>query len=241
MNTEKDRTMTDTTNINSAKYNTIMGDRHLDGPLDLLPEKINKFQAKKKSGLQKTTALAIAITITFIGGLYLDASSFNSHPVIAFIIALLNSMLTIMLITVIFMLSIIIFDHYRSRIIYRDVLEHIDELINFFKKYHLLYRREYHCDQPHDHEKEGCKQYQITCGFFLKNPQSDKEGKDEEFIKLGSGRARVVAVKQAKETLDTWCREEGIKDLDPTDFEDFVLRKLREQAANQKNIQVLAD
>ena len=84
-------------------------------------------------------------------------------------------------------------------------------------------------------------QYQITCGFFLKNPQSDKEGKDEEFIKLGSGYARVVAVKQAKETLDTWCREEGVKDLDPTIFEDFVLRKLRERAQKQKNIQVLAD
>ena len=233
--------MTDTTNINSAKYNTIMGDCHLDGPLDLLPEKINKFQAKKKSGLQQTAALAIGIIITFIGGLYLDASSFNSHPVIAFIIVLFNSMLTIMLITVLFMLSIIVLDHYRSRIIYRDVLEHIDELINFFKKYHLLYRREYHCDQQHDHEKEGCLQYQITCGFFLKNPQSDKEGKDEEFIKLGSGRARVVAVKQAKETLDTWCREEGIKDFDPTDFEEFVLRKLHEREQNQKKIQVLAD
>ena len=30
--------MTDTTNINSVKYNTIMGDRHLDGPLDLVFE-----------------------------------------------------------------------------------------------------------------------------------------------------------------------------------------------------------
>ena len=50
--------MTDTTNINSAKYNTIMGDRHLDGPLDLLPKKINKFQAKKKSGLQKNNSIS---------------------------------------------------------------------------------------------------------------------------------------------------------------------------------------
>ena len=233
--------MTDTTNLNSAKYNTIMGDRHLDGPLNLLPEKIIKLQVEKKLDLQRTMVLAIGIMITFIGGLYLGISDFNLHPVISFMIALFNSAILIVLLTSLFLLSNILLDYYRSRIIYRDVLMHLDDLISFFKKYHLLYRREYHCDQQHDHEKEGCLQYQITCGFFLKNQQSDKEGKDDEFIKLGSGRARVVAVKQAKETLDTWCREEGIKDLDPTIFEDFVLRKLRERAQKQKNIQVLAD
>ena len=233
--------MTDTTNINSTIYNIIMGDRYLDGPLNLLPGKIIKLQAKKKTGLLQTIALAIGIIIIFFGGLYLDARVFNSNRVVSIIMKLFNSATLIILMTVLFILFNIILDYYRSRIVYRDVLEHIDELINFFKKYHLLYRREYHCDQQHDHEKAGCLHYQITCGFFLKNPQSDKEGKDEEFIKLGSGRARVVAVKQAKETLDTWCREEGIKDFDPTDFEEFVLRKLHEREQNQKKIQVLAD
>ncbi len=57
--------MTDTTNINSTIYNIIMGDRYLDGPLNLLPGKIIKLQKKKKTGLLQTTALAIGIIIIF--------------------------------------------------------------------------------------------------------------------------------------------------------------------------------
>jgi len=42
-----------------------MGDRYLDGPLNLLPGKIIKLQAKKKTGLLQTTTLAIGIIIIF--------------------------------------------------------------------------------------------------------------------------------------------------------------------------------
>lgn len=52
--------MTDTTNINSTIYNIIMGDRYLDGPLNLLPGKIIKLQK-----MLQTTALAIGIIIIF--------------------------------------------------------------------------------------------------------------------------------------------------------------------------------
>jgi hypothetical protein len=124
--------MTDTTNINSTIYNIIMGDRYLDGPLNLLPGKIIKLQAKKKTGLLQTTTLAIGIIIIFFGGLYLDARVFNSNRVVSFIMILFNSATLIILMAVLFILFNIILDFYRSRIVYRDVLEHIDELINIF-------------------------------------------------------------------------------------------------------------
>ena len=133
--------MTDATKISSTIYNIIMGDRYLDGPLNLLPGKIIKLQTKKKTGLLQTIALAIGIIIIFFGGLYLDARVFNSNRVVSIIMKLFNSATLIILMTVLFILFNIILDYYRSRIVYRDVLEHIDELINFFKKYHLLYRR----------------------------------------------------------------------------------------------------
>ena len=124
--------MTDTTNINSTIYNIIMGDRYLDGPLNLLPGKIIKLQAKTKTGLLQTTPLAIGIIIIFFGGLYLDARVFNSNRVVSFIMILFNSATLIILMAVLFILFNIILDFYRSRIVYRDVLEHIDELINIF-------------------------------------------------------------------------------------------------------------
>ena len=124
--------MTDTTNINSTIYNIIMGERYLDGPLNLLPGKIIKLQAKKKTGLLQTIALAIGIIIIFFGGLYLDARVFNSNRVVSIIMKLFNSATLIILMTVLFILFNIILDYYRSRIVYRDVLEHIDELINIF-------------------------------------------------------------------------------------------------------------
>ncbi|WP_281839499.1 hypothetical protein [Cardiobacterium hominis] len=64
----------------------------------------------------------------------------------------------------------------------------------------------------------------MICGFYAHTAQTGK-----------------LAIRQAKTRIDNWCAEDKIEKLFAEQFETFVLRKLREQAANQENIQVLAD
>ena len=76
-----------------------------------------------------TTNINSTIYNIIMGERYLDGPL---NRVVSIIMKLFNSATLIILMTVLFILFNIILDYYRSRIVYRDVLEHIDELINFF-------------------------------------------------------------------------------------------------------------
>jgi len=170
----------------------------------------------------------IALLAFFLGAKHFE----DKNP------ALLKELLISFFICLLLFQAYIIWDDRQEERIYKDIETQISDWQRFRERYHLQCRREYCCGEQHEHEKEKCGCYDVTCGFYVHSTQDDKKA---EFIEIGRGGSRALAIKRAKTCIETWCREDGIREVDPKIVEDFVLRKLRERAQKQKNIQVLAD
>ena len=219
---------------NSAKYVGVMNSHSLDVPLGLLPEAIAKREKDSKFTLRSEAFFVGATIILFLA--FLFSLKYLNEPDPAFFQALL----LVISIAMLLMLTHSAWDNHREKKIYRDIENQIGDWQQFWKTYPLQCRREYCCGEQHEHEKENCMCYQVICGFYAHTAQTGKE-EVEEFIELGRGGSRALAIRQAKTRIDNWRAEDKIEKLFAEQFETFVLRKLREQAANQKNIQVLVD
>lgn len=219
---------------NSSKYNGVLSNHALDVPLEALPEAIAECEKETKSVTRLMTCIIVTTLIVLLAFIWGAEHFEDNNP------ALLKELLIIFSICLLLFQAYIIWDDRLENRIYKDIVTQIGDWQQFRERYHLQCRREYCCGEQHEHEKEGCLQYQITCGFYARTAQTGKD-EGEEFIELGRGGSRVLAIRQAKTCIETWCREDGIRNVDPTIFEDFVLRKLRERTQKQKNIQVLAD
>ena len=220
---------------NSSKYNGVMSNHALDVPLEALPEAIAECEKETKSVTRLMTCIIVTTLIALLA-FFLGAKHFeDKNP------ALLKELLIIFSICLLLFQAYIIWDDRLENRIYKDIVTQIGDWQQFRETYPLQCRREYCCGEQHEHEKEKCEFYHVTCGFYMNSAQDDKKEAGAEFIELGRGGSRALAIKRAKKCIETWCREDGIRDVDPTIFEDFVLRKLRERTQKQKNIQVLAD
>ncbi|MFC0036605.1 hypothetical protein [Cardiobacterium valvarum] len=219
---------------NSTKYNKVMNSHALDVPLGLLPEAIAKREKENKSTIWHTTFIVAVFLIMFLA-FFLGAEHFDKNdPVLVYGLIILFS------ISMLLFLAYMTWDDWLENRIYKDIVPQIGNWQQFRETYHLQCRREYCCGEQHEHEKGNCRCYQVICGFYAHTAQTGKE-EVEEFIELGRGGSRALAIKRAKMRIDNWRAEDKIERLYAEQFETFVLRKLREQAANQKNIQVLVD
>lgn len=212
-----------------------MNSHALDVPLGLLPEAIAKREKDSKFTLQSEAFFVGATIILFLA--FLFSLKYLNEPNPAFFQALL----LVISIAMLLMLVHSAWDNHREKKIYREIESQIGGWQQFQERYHLQCRREYCCREQHEHEKEKCGCYDVTCGFYVNSAQDDKKEASAEFIELGRGGSRTLAIKRAKTRINNWCAEDKIERLYAEQFETFVLRKLREQAANQKNIQMLAD
>ena len=220
---------------NSSKYDGVMSNHALDVPLEALPEAIAECEKETKSVTRLMTCIIVTTLIALLA-FFLGAKHFeDKNP------ALLKELLIIFSIGLLLFQAYIIWDDRQEERIYKDIETQISDWQRFRERYHLQCRREYCCGEQHEHEKEKCGCYDVTCGFYMNSAQDDKKEAGAEFIELGRGGSRALAIKRAKTRIDNWRAEDKIEKLFAEQFETFVLRKLREQAANQKNIQVLAD
>ena len=179
---------------NSAKYVGVMNSHALDVPLGLLPEAIAKREKDSKFTLRSEVFFVGATIILFLA--FLFSLKYLNEPNPAFFQALL----LVISIAMLLMLTHSAWDNHREKKIYRDIKSQIDDWQQFRETYHLQYRREYCCGEQHEHEKEKCGCYDVTCGFNVHSTQDDKKA---EFIELGRGGSRALAIKRAKTCIET--------------------------------------